>query len=150
MMGVSAAEAGLPPLWAPADGMCEGDDGRGGGTGRLDRENGTRIAVSRARVLRLPPFRPSATPQAFPPPPLFRLLSTAMKFTAAALSATLAALVSSTVAQDQELKILAPGGDNLWWVAGSDNVVSWTCQTSPYQQFTVLCVLLSRHVHEAV
>ncbi|OJT02836.1 hypothetical protein TRAPUB_6692 [Trametes pubescens] len=58
-----------------------------------------------------------------------------MKFSAAALSATLAALVGSTVAQ---LEIISPGGPNLWWVAGSDNVVSWTCRTSPFTNFTVL------------
>ncbi|KAI0827112.1 hypothetical protein BC628DRAFT_1338531 [Trametes gibbosa] len=58
-----------------------------------------------------------------------------MKFSAAALSATLAALVGSTVAQ---LDIISPGGPNLWWVADSDNVVSWTCKTSPYPAFIIL------------
>ncbi|KAH9852451.1 hypothetical protein C2E23DRAFT_709571, partial [Lenzites betulinus] len=47
----------------------------------------------------------------------------------------LAALVGSTVAQ---LEIISPGGPDLWWVAESDNVVSWTCKTSTVQQFTVL------------
>ncbi|KAI0674480.1 hypothetical protein C8Q78DRAFT_1015030 [Trametes maxima] len=56
-----------------------------------------------------------------------------MKFFA--LSATLAALVGSSLAQ---LEILTPGGDNLWWVAQSDNVITWTCKTSPYTNFTVL------------
>ncbi|CDO75760.1 hypothetical protein BN946_scf184921.g36 [Trametes cinnabarina] len=59
-----------------------------------------------------------------------------MKFSAAALSAFLAALAGSTVAQ--KLEILSPGGPDLWWVAQSDNVISWTCQTSPYTNFTVL------------
>ncbi|KAI8986734.1 hypothetical protein BD414DRAFT_486884 [Trametes punicea] len=58
-----------------------------------------------------------------------------MKFFAAALSATLAALVGNTVAQ---LQVTSPGGPNSWWVAESDNVVSWTCSTSPYTNFTIL------------
>ncbi|KAI0746962.1 hypothetical protein C8Q80DRAFT_1121642 [Daedaleopsis nitida] len=58
-----------------------------------------------------------------------------MKFSAAALSTTLFALASGAAAQ---LDIIAPGGPDLWWVAGSDNVVSWTCKTSPYTNFTVL------------
>ncbi|KAI0646475.1 hypothetical protein C8Q79DRAFT_908741 [Trametes meyenii] len=56
-----------------------------------------------------------------------------MKFFA--LSATLAALAGSSLAQ---LEVLTPGGDNLWWVAQSDNVITWTCKTSPYTNFTVL------------
>ncbi|KAI0371230.1 hypothetical protein BV20DRAFT_965389 [Pilatotrama ljubarskyi] len=90
---------------------------------------------------------PSTASAASSPPPtssspatlqasgLLRPLSTAMKFSAAALSATLAALVGSTVAQ---LQIISPGGPDLWWVAQSDNVLSWTCKTSPYTNFTVL------------
>ncbi|KAI0702018.1 hypothetical protein C8T65DRAFT_579375 [Cerioporus squamosus] len=57
-----------------------------------------------------------------------------MKFSAAALSATLVALASGAAAQ---LEVIAPGGPNLWWVAESDNVVTWTCKTSPYTNFTV-------------
>ncbi|KAI0659313.1 hypothetical protein C8Q70DRAFT_987097 [Cubamyces menziesii] len=60
-----------------------------------------------------------------------------MKFSVAALSATLATLVGTSLA-DNGLTILSPGGPNLWWVAESDNVVTWTCQTSPYTNFTVL------------
>ncbi|KAI0336777.1 hypothetical protein GY45DRAFT_1332829 [Cubamyces sp. BRFM 1775] len=60
-----------------------------------------------------------------------------MKFSVAALSATLAALAGTSLA-DNGLTILSPGGPNLWWVAESDNVVTWTCQTSPYTNFTVL------------
>ncbi|KAI0765352.1 hypothetical protein C8Q74DRAFT_1287837 [Fomes fomentarius] len=58
-----------------------------------------------------------------------------MKFSVAALSATLVALASGAAAQ---LDIITPGGPNLWWVANSDNVVTWTCKTSPYTNFTVL------------
>ncbi|RPD65689.1 hypothetical protein L227DRAFT_493604 [Lentinus tigrinus ALCF2SS1-6] len=58
-----------------------------------------------------------------------------MKFSVAALSATVAALASGAAAQ---LSILAPGGPDLWWIAESDNVVTWTCKTSPYTNFTVL------------
>ncbi|KAI0711350.1 hypothetical protein C8Q76DRAFT_797663 [Earliella scabrosa] len=57
-----------------------------------------------------------------------------MKFSVAALSATLA-FASSAAAQ---LQIIAPGGPNLWWISGQDNVVTWTCKTSPYTNFTVL------------
>ncbi|TFK87513.1 hypothetical protein K466DRAFT_586326 [Polyporus arcularius HHB13444] len=58
----------------------------------------------------------------------------AMKFSTAALSATLVALASGAAAQ---LEVIAPGGPNLWWIAESDNVVTWTCKTSPYTNFTV-------------
>jgi hypothetical protein len=36
------------------------------------------------------------------------------------------------------LSILAPGGPNLWWVAGSDNTLAWTCQSTTFTNFTVL------------
>ncbi|KAI0726589.1 hypothetical protein C8Q72DRAFT_519334 [Fomitopsis betulina] len=49
--------------------------------------------------------------------------------------ATLAAIVTGASAQ---LSILAPGGPNLWWVSGEVNDITWTCETSPYQNFTVL------------
>jgi hypothetical protein len=48
---------------------------------------------------------------------------------------TFAALASVATAQ---LTVLVPGGPNLWWVAESSNTLSWTCQTSPYTNFTVL------------
>ncbi|KAJ7041571.1 hypothetical protein C8F04DRAFT_1079286 [Mycena alexandri] len=35
------------------------------------------------------------------------------------------------------LKILAPGGDNLWWLVGSDNNLIWTCGESTFPTFTV-------------
>ncbi|KZT63835.1 hypothetical protein DAEQUDRAFT_85945 [Daedalea quercina L-15889] len=49
--------------------------------------------------------------------------------------ATLAAIVSGATAQ---LSILSPGGPNLWWVDDEVNDVTWTCSTSPYENFTVL------------
>ncbi|EJF63833.1 hypothetical protein DICSQDRAFT_55076 [Dichomitus squalens LYAD-421 SS1] len=58
-----------------------------------------------------------------------------MKFSAPAFSATLFALASGVTAQ---LTILSPGGPDLWWVAQSDNDITWTCKTSPYTNFTVL------------
>ncbi|TBU47027.1 hypothetical protein BD309DRAFT_542025 [Dichomitus squalens] len=63
------------------------------------------------------------------------LLLSAMKFSAPAFSATLFALASGVTAQ---LTILSPGGPDLWWVAQSDNDITWTCKTSPYTNFTVL------------
>ncbi|KAH9831172.1 uncharacterized protein C8Q71DRAFT_783088 [Rhodofomes roseus] len=56
-----------------------------------------------------------------------------MKFSTA--FATLAAIVSGAAAQ---LTILSPGGPDLWWVDGEVNDVTWTCNSSPYQNFTVL------------
>ncbi|EPS96485.1 hypothetical protein FOMPIDRAFT_1130397 [Fomitopsis schrenkii] len=56
-----------------------------------------------------------------------------MKFSAT--FATLAAIVAGASAQ---LSILAPGGPDLWWVSGEVNDITWTCNTSPYQNFTVL------------
>ncbi|KAG2068542.1 hypothetical protein BDR04DRAFT_1056709 [Suillus decipiens] len=45
-----------------------------------------------------------------------------------------AALVSVVSAQ---LTITSPG-TNDWWVASSANTLAWTCNTSPYQNFTIL------------
>ncbi|TFK65508.1 hypothetical protein BDN72DRAFT_801092 [Pluteus cervinus] len=53
-----------------------------------------------------------------------------------AFAATLAAF-AATVSAQQSLTITAPNA-NTWWVAKSVNVMSWTCQTSPYTNFTVL------------
>ncbi|EKM56617.1 uncharacterized protein PHACADRAFT_253827 [Phanerochaete carnosa HHB-10118-sp] len=52
-----------------------------------------------------------------------------------ALSATLAALVSTAAA---DLQIISPGGPNLWWVAGSINTIAWNCQqNTEFLNFTV-------------
>jgi len=55
-----------------------------------------------------------------------------MRFT---IAATAAALLGAASAQ---LSVIVPGGDNLWWVAESENNIIWTCDTSPYGNFTVL------------
>ncbi|KAG2358151.1 hypothetical protein BDR07DRAFT_1295803 [Suillus spraguei] len=51
------------------------------------------------------------------------------------LTLACAALVSVVSAQ---LAITSPG-TNDWWVASSANTLAWTCNTSPYQNFTILC-----------
>jgi len=55
-----------------------------------------------------------------------------MRFT---LAATAAAVFGAASAQ---LSVIVPGGDSLWWVAESENNIVWTCDTSPYGNFTVL------------
>jgi len=55
-------------------------------------------------------------------------------------SITLAAALAVGVAAQTTtggLKILAPGGDNLWWLVGSDNNLIWTCAESTFPTFTV-------------
>ncbi|KAI6104107.1 hypothetical protein EDD16DRAFT_1693964 [Pisolithus croceorrhizus] len=47
---------------------------------------------------------------------------------------TAAALVSAASAQ---LTVTNPSSDS-WWVAQSSNTLAWTCNTSPYNNFTVL------------
>ncbi|KAJ3774411.1 hypothetical protein FB446DRAFT_786942 [Lentinula raphanica] len=37
-----------------------------------------------------------------------------------------------------QLKVLSPGGDSLWWVADSENLLVWNCNESQEQTFTVL------------
>jgi len=49
--------------------------------------------------------------------------------------AVAATLVGFSAAQ---LQIISPGGPDLWWVAKSINTLSWTCQTSPFQTYTIL------------
>jgi hypothetical protein len=51
------------------------------------------------------------------------------------LAATAAALFGAAVA---DLKVVVPGGSDLWWVAKSQNNIVWTCQDSPYSNFTIL------------
>jgi hypothetical protein len=52
---------------------------------------------------------------------------------------SITAMFSAVVAQQsQQLNIISPGGPDLWWVAKSENVMLWSCQTSPYMNFTVL------------
>ncbi|KIY47122.1 hypothetical protein FISHEDRAFT_45945 [Fistulina hepatica ATCC 64428] len=35
------------------------------------------------------------------------------------------------------LEIISPGGPDLWWVADSSNVISWSCEASPYSNFSI-------------
>jgi len=67
-----------------------------------------------------------------------------MMFNRVALSATLAALAGFATAQNPPagfssggLSVTSPSSD-IWWVAQSQNQISWTCQTSTFQTFTVL------------
>ncbi|PPQ75599.1 hypothetical protein CVT24_010909 [Panaeolus cyanescens] len=52
-----------------------------------------------------------------------------------AVTATLFATLAA--AQNSGLSITQPTAD-IWWVAQSTNVMAWTCNTSPYPEFTVL------------
>ncbi|KAF7350307.1 hypothetical protein MVEN_01335000 [Mycena venus] len=53
--------------------------------------------------------------------------------------ATLAlAGAASAAVSNGGLKILAPGGDGLWWIAAQQNNVVWTCGESTFPQFTIL------------
>ncbi|KZP03641.1 hypothetical protein FIBSPDRAFT_879272 [Athelia psychrophila] len=51
---------------------------------------------------------------------------------------TLAATFALLGAASAQLSLVVPGGDSLWWVAESANNIVWTCDTSPYGNFTVL------------
>ncbi|KAI0342268.1 hypothetical protein BDW22DRAFT_1357583 [Trametopsis cervina] len=53
--------------------------------------------------------------------------------------AVAAALVAGVTAQSNNgLQIISPGGSDLWWVAQSVNVLTWTFETSPFSNFTIL------------
>jgi len=52
-----------------------------------------------------------------------------------AFFATVAALFVAAVA---DLSIVSPGGPDLWWIANSENNIVWTCDASPYTNFTIL------------
>jgi hypothetical protein len=54
---------------------------------------------------------------------------------ALAVTLSFTALFSGVAA---DLKITSPGGPDLWWVGGSQNVLVWTCNDSSYTSFTVL------------
>ncbi|KAF5374074.1 hypothetical protein D9757_010730 [Collybiopsis confluens] len=49
--------------------------------------------------------------------------------------AALSAVISVACAQ---LTVLFPGGENQWWVDGSDNLLEWNCNESQVQTFSVL------------
>jgi len=54
--------------------------------------------------------------------------------------AVVASLVAAAVAQTSSngLSVIAPGGDNLWWVAKSSNTLVWSCHTTTLKNFTIL------------
>jgi len=52
-----------------------------------------------------------------------------------ALAATAAAIFGAATA---DLQVVVPGGPDLWWVAQSENNIVWTCDDSPYGNFTIL------------
>jgi hypothetical protein len=52
----------------------------------------------------------------------------------------LAAIATLFSVASAQLQILSPGGSNQWWVADTSNLLSWTCQQSQVQNFTVLYV----------
>jgi len=115
------------------------------------------ISFPRSFSLKLRPLRPSSSsssPSSFLQDSPVRMV----KFTRFAAATTAIAAMFATVAAD--LEILTPGGPDLWWgqlkkvhiphipllilssaVAKSQNVLSWTCHSSPYTNFTVLYVL---------
>jgi len=59
-----------------------------------------------------------------------------MMYSRFTLAATAAALFGVAVAGD--LTVVVPGGPDLWWVDKSQNNIVWTCQDSPYSNFTIL------------
>jgi len=54
------------------------------------------------------------------------------KLSVFATVATLAAMANA------QLQVISPGGPNLWWVAKSSNTLSWNCQQSQVQNFTIV------------
>ncbi|KAJ7152699.1 hypothetical protein C8R43DRAFT_1127154 [Mycena crocata] len=55
----------------------------------------------------------------------------------ACLAALALAGVASAAISTGGLKILAPGGPDLWWLKDQDNNVVWTCGESTFTQFTL-------------
>lgn len=45
---------------------------------------------------------------------------------------------TSTAPIGDGIQILSPGGPDVWWVAQSQNTLTWTCQTTTITNFTVL------------
>jgi len=55
-------------------------------------------------------------------------------------AAALSALVGTVVAQNQTTFQIFQPGSSWWWIANSQNVMSWDCKNSPVQQFTVFII----------
>ncbi|KAJ7207245.1 hypothetical protein GGX14DRAFT_636801 [Mycena pura] len=60
-----------------------------------------------------------------------------MRMHLSAIAALASAGAASAAISNGGLKILAPGGDNLWWLVGMGNNIVWTCGESTFSQFTV-------------
>ncbi|KAJ7817356.1 hypothetical protein B0H14DRAFT_2842452, partial [Mycena olivaceomarginata] len=58
--------------------------------------------------------------------------------TSSSLLSALAGAASAAVSNGG-LKLLVPGGDNLWWITGQPNNIIWSCSESTFTQFT-MCV----------
>ncbi|KZV76721.1 hypothetical protein PENSPDRAFT_673350 [Peniophora sp. CONT] len=50
------------------------------------------------------------------------------------LRALAAAFLVASAAAADTFSVLAPGGPNVWWVAESQNTLTWTCHTNPPAQ----------------
>nr|GAT60479.1 predicted protein [Mycena chlorophos] len=59
-----------------------------------------------------------------------------MRTSIAAVTLALAGAASAATSTNG-LSILAPGGQNLWWLQGQDNNIAWTCGESTISQFTI-------------
>lgn len=51
---------------------------------------------------------------------------------------SLLALATTLISAVAGLKIVAPGGSSLWWVAKSDNNLVWDCSDKTYDSFNVV------------
>ncbi|KAE9403558.1 hypothetical protein BT96DRAFT_486813 [Gymnopus androsaceus JB14] len=51
---------------------------------------------------------------------------------------TLAAAAAFFTVASAQLQVLSPGGDGEWWVANSENLITWNCKESQEQTFTIL------------
>jgi hypothetical protein len=53
------------------------------------------------------------------------------------LSTLALAGAASAAVSNGGLKLLVPGGDNLWWITGQPNNIIWSCSESTFTQFTM-------------
>ncbi|KAI0088748.1 hypothetical protein BDY19DRAFT_945644 [Irpex rosettiformis] len=66
------------------------------------------------------------------------MMFTRLAVAAASVASLFAGVQAQSNSSSSGLTIYSPGGSDLWWVASSINVVSWTCQTSPFASFSVV------------
>jgi len=50
----------------------------------------------------------------------------------------LVVLASTLISAVAGLKVISPGGSSLWWVANSDNTLTWDCSDKTHAQFNVI------------